>query len=112
VTPRQAAKTRTRAKIIEAAKSSFETIGYEASTVRLIADSIGMSTGAVFGNFKDKSALYAEINSHPPITPERGAQLLARLQTVTDTLAYLKGEDWQTIKGSRELIAATKAARP
>jgi AcrR family transcriptional regulator len=76
VTRRQLAKIATRQKVLEAAKSAFETHGYEAATIRWIALAAGMSTGAVFANFKDKGELYAEIYDHPPISPEVGARLM------------------------------------
>jgi AcrR family transcriptional regulator len=60
-TRRAQAKRRTREKIIAAAKSLFAERGYEASTIRDIAKAAGMSTGAVFASFTDKSDLFTEI---------------------------------------------------
>jgi AcrR family transcriptional regulator len=60
-TRRAQAKRLTREKIIAAAKSLFAERGYEASTIRDIAKAAGMSTGAVFASFTDKSDLFTEI---------------------------------------------------
>ncbi|MFN3352792.1 MAG: TetR family transcriptional regulator, partial [Brevundimonas sp.] len=43
---RQAAKVRTRGKVMEAARGLFAERGYEAATIRDIAKGAGMSTGA------------------------------------------------------------------
>ena len=55
---RQVAKQRTRGKVIEAARNLFAQRGYDAATIRDIAREAGMSTGAVFANFQDKSELF------------------------------------------------------
>jgi AcrR family transcriptional regulator len=58
---RAVAKLRTREKILASAKALFATRGYEAATIRDIAKQAGMSTGAVFASFTDKSDLFTEI---------------------------------------------------
>ena len=58
---RALAKQRTREKILASAKALFAERGYEASTIRDIAREAGMSTGAVFASFTDKSDLFTEI---------------------------------------------------
>ena len=58
---RALAKLRTREKILAAAKALFAEHGYEAATIRDIARQAGMSTGAVFASFTDKSDLFTEI---------------------------------------------------
>jgi len=58
---RALAKQRTREKIVAAATVLFSERGYEGATIRDIAKSAGMSTGAVFASFTDKSDLFAEI---------------------------------------------------
>lgn len=60
-TRRALAKQQTRAKVLEAARKLFSESGYEGATIRDIASAAGMSTGAVFANFKDKSDLFREI---------------------------------------------------
>jgi AcrR family transcriptional regulator len=58
---RTAAKQRTREKIVAAAAALFSERGYEGATIRDIAKAAGMSTGAVFASFADKSDLFGEI---------------------------------------------------
>ena len=50
---RQAAKVRTRQKVLDAARSLFAERGYEPATIRDIAKGAGMSTGSVNANFND-----------------------------------------------------------
>ncbi len=60
-TRRALAKQQTRAKVLAAARRLFSEQGYEGATIRDIASAAGMSTGAVFANFSDKSELFREI---------------------------------------------------
>src|SRR3954452_1094086 len=60
-TRRALAKQQTRAKVLAAARRLFSESGYEGATIRDIAAAAGMSTGAVFANFTDKSDLFREI---------------------------------------------------
>jgi AcrR family transcriptional regulator len=60
-TRRALAKQQTRAKVLAAARRLFSEEGYEGATIRDIAAAAGMSTGAVFANFTDKSDLFREI---------------------------------------------------
>jgi len=62
-TRRALAKQQTRAKVLAAARRLFSEHGYEGATIRDIAAEAGMSTGAVFANFSDKSDLFREIMS-------------------------------------------------
>jgi len=60
---RQAAKVRTRQKVLDAARALFAARGYEPATIRDIASGAGMSTGAVFANFQDKAELFEAVLS-------------------------------------------------
>src|SRR5213592_1514829 len=60
-TRRALAKQQTRVKVLAAARRLFSEQGYEGATIRDIAAEAGMSTGAVFANFSDKSDLFREI---------------------------------------------------
>src|SRR5947208_16222081 len=60
-TRRALAKQQTRAKVLAAARRLFSEEGYEGATIRDIAAAAGMSTGAVFANFTDKSDRFREI---------------------------------------------------
>ena len=60
---RQAAKVRTRQKVLDAARDLFSERGYDPATIRDIAKGAGMSTGAVFANFQDKAELFEAVLS-------------------------------------------------
>ncbi len=66
---RQLAKAQTRARIIAAAQKLWAKPGsYENGTIRLIADTAGMSTGAIFANFEGKEDLWrVAMGYEPPI---------------------------------------------
>lgn len=61
LTRRALPKQRTRERVLAAARSLFSERGYEGATIRDIAQAAGMSTGAVFASFADKSELFEEI---------------------------------------------------
>lgn len=85
-TRRARAHAATITNIRTAADVVFRTLGYERATMRDIARKAGMSTGAIFSNWKDKAALYRDIYGHPPISPEAGLSLLAAAQEAADRL--------------------------
>jgi AcrR family transcriptional regulator len=58
---RAAGKARSRQSLLDAAKRLFMERGYEGATVRDIAAAAGLSTGAVFASFSDKSDLFNEV---------------------------------------------------
>jgi len=62
-TRRALAKQQTRAKVLAAARKLFSEHGYQGATIRDIAAAAGMSTGAVFANFSDKTDLFRDIVS-------------------------------------------------
>lgn len=76
---RQEAKQRTAALVLAKAREIFATKGYEAATIREIAKAAGMSTGAVFANYRDKAELYTVAFGHPPIAPDVGRCLAIAL---------------------------------
>lgn len=50
-------KAATRVRILDAARESLETAGYEATNLREVARMAGVSTGAVLAHFRDKQDL-------------------------------------------------------
>lgn len=89
-TRRTLAKQQTRAKVLAAARKLFAESGYQGATIRDIAAAAGMSTGAVFANFSDKSDLFREIMAvdlEQVIAQMREAA--ARGKTVEDALLRL-----------------------
>lgn len=79
---RQASKKRTGELVLRKAREIFATQGYEAATIRSIARACGMSTGAVFANYRDKAELYAFAYGHPPVSPETGRAALLALRAL------------------------------
>lgn len=73
---RDEAKAATRAKVISAAQKAFHNEAYDEVTLRILARSIGMSTGAIYAQFEDKAALYEAAMGKP--APDVGA-FLARV---------------------------------
>lgn len=58
---RDAQKAQTRARVIEAAKAMIVERGFEATTIRDIAQRAGVATGSVFTTFSDKTELLLEV---------------------------------------------------
>ncbi|MNH89716.1 A-factor receptor protein [compost metagenome] len=84
---RQTSKVATRAKVVSAAAKLFADVGYEKATIRDIAKSAKMSTGAVFANFEDKAALYTAIQGHAPVTTEQGLELFMLMRDLIPELS-------------------------
>jgi AcrR family transcriptional regulator len=58
---RRESREATRAKLIEAAEKIFTRFGFEASSVKRIADAAGFSRGAFYSNFRDKDQLFIAV---------------------------------------------------
>jgi AcrR family transcriptional regulator len=58
---RQRQKERTRAKVLSSARELIERDGYEAVTVRMIAEHAGVAVGSVFTSFTGKADLLEEL---------------------------------------------------
>ncbi len=58
---RQAAKVRTRQKVLDAARDLFSERGYDPATIRDIAMGAGLSTGAVFANLHEMAELFEAV---------------------------------------------------
>lgn len=91
---RHLAKARTIAKIRNAARVRFTAKGYDATTIRHIANDAKMSTGAIFANFTDKEALYVDLFGHKPVSAELGRILgFALIRLLDDLDAGFPTED-------------------
>lgn len=55
------AKEATQATVLDAAHQLFSTQGWEATTIRGVADKAGMSTGAIFANYAGKTDLFIAV---------------------------------------------------
>ena len=58
---RAQSKERNRQKILDSAMALFRERGYEAATLRDIARGAGLSTGALFANFNDKTEIFLTV---------------------------------------------------
>lgn len=65
-------RNRTRAKLLEAARSLIREKGHENTTLEAIAERAGMTTGAIYGNFKNRDELFISLGQTywPPIKPQ------------------------------------------
>jgi AcrR family transcriptional regulator len=69
--PKGDKRERTRAKLLEAARALIREKGYEQTTLEDIAERAGMTTGAIYGNFKNRHDLFLALGQAywPPIKP-------------------------------------------
>lgn len=69
--PKGDKRDRTRAKLLEAARSLIREKGYEHTTLEAIAERAGMTTGAIYGNFKNRDELFLSLGQTywAPIKP-------------------------------------------
>ena len=56
--PKGDKRLRTRAKLLEAARQLIREKGYEKTTLQDVADRAGMTSGAIYGNFKNREELF------------------------------------------------------
>src|SRR3984893_19332903 len=59
--PKGDKRERTRAKLLEAARFLIREKGYEHTTLEDIAEKAGMTTGAIYGNFKNRDELFISL---------------------------------------------------
>src|ERR1041384_4843389 len=69
--PKGDKRDRTRARLLEAARSLIREKGYEHTTLDAIAERAGMTTGAIYGNFKTRDELFLALGQAywAPIKP-------------------------------------------
>lgn len=79
-------RERTRAQLIEAAADMIAKQGYEATTLEAVAASVGMTRGAIYGNFKDRDDLFLAVlvTYFRPLDPpfRRGATLKKQMRII------------------------------
>ncbi|MDB5423602.1 MAG: transcriptional regulator, TetR famil [Phenylobacterium sp.] len=106
-TRRTLAKQQTRAKVLAAARRLFSEEGYEGATIRDIASAAGMSTGAVFANFTDKSDLFREIMMVDMVAlGESMREAAGRGKGVDDALLRMFGAGYAFYKSQLPLARA------
>ncbi len=69
--PKGDKRARTRAKLIEAARDLVREKGYDQTTLDEVARRAGMTSGAIYGNFENRDALFVALGQTywPPIKP-------------------------------------------
>ncbi len=75
-----------RAKILDAARELFVEQGYEAVTMRKIAERIEYSPTAIYLHFKDKRAVVQELCDHDFLALAKKLQRIARIEDPLDRL--------------------------
>lgn len=73
--PKGDKRARTRAKLLEATRELIREQGYERTTLREVAQRAGMTSGAIYGNFRDRDELFMALADAywPPLTPQFAA---------------------------------------
>ena len=88
--PKGDKRDRTRAALLEAARALIREKGYERTTMEEVARRAGMTTGAIYGNFKNRDELFIALGQTywapvvPKITPGATfAEAMRALATAT-----------------------------
>ena len=70
--PKGDKRDRTRAALLEAARALIREKGYEQTTLEDVAERAGMTTGAIYGNFKNRDELFIALGQAywAPIAPK------------------------------------------
>ena len=81
-------RVRTRAKLLESARALIREKGHERTTLEEIAERAGMTTGAIYGNFKNRDDLFIALGQTywAPIKPKvsPGASLVEIMRAMAD----------------------------
>jgi AcrR family transcriptional regulator len=81
-------RARTRAKLLEVARALIREKGHEHTTLEEIAERAGMTTGAIYGNFKNREDLFIALGLTywTPIKPrvKPGARLADLMRAMAD----------------------------
>src|SRR6476620_7654548 len=70
--PKGDKRERTRTALLEAARALIREKGHERTTMEEVATRAGMTTGAIYGNFKNRDELFIALGQTywPPIAPK------------------------------------------
>lgn len=70
--PKGDKRQRTRALLLEAARELVREKGYDRTTLKEVAERVGMTIGAIYGNFENREALFVALGETwwPPIQPD------------------------------------------
>jgi AcrR family transcriptional regulator len=74
--PKGDKRARTRAKLLQAALELVRERGYERTTLQAVAERAGMTSGAIYGNFKNRQDLFVALGETywPAIKPTVGPE--------------------------------------
>lgn len=100
-TSRAETRSRTRARLLDAAATVFARRGYEGASLNEIAEEAGFTKGAVYSNFSSKDQLFAEVLE---------TRLVERMRAVQS--AFERTESLQDVRDSGHAIAELFAADP
>jgi AcrR family transcriptional regulator len=69
--PKGDKRERTRAALLDAARALIRETGYERTTLEQVAQRAGMTTGAIYGNFKNRDELFVALGQAywAPVAP-------------------------------------------
>src|ERR1700743_627161 len=86
--PKGDKRQRTRAKLLDAARWLIREKGHEHATMEEIAERAGMTTGAIYGNFKNREELFIALGQTywAPIKPrvKPGASFVDVMRAMAD----------------------------
>jgi AcrR family transcriptional regulator len=99
---REAQKQATRRRVLEAARDLFDEIGYDAATVRTIADRAGVSVGSVFTTFTSKDDILSQVML------DRLEELYGEIQNVTP---HLRGSTADRVRSLFAVLYAFETRR-
>src|ERR1051326_4479801 len=84
--PKGDKRERTRAKLLEAGGHLVREMGYEHTTLEAVAKRAGMTTGAIYGNFRNREELFVALGQAywPDIKPKvkRGASVRELMRAI------------------------------
>jgi AcrR family transcriptional regulator len=86
--PKGDKRVRTRAKLLEAARQLIREKGYEHTTLHEVAQRAGMTSGAIYGNFKNRDELFISLAEAywAPIKPDikPGSSFAEMMRAIAD----------------------------
>lgn len=86
--PKGDKRQRTRAALLEAARAVIREKGYDRTTLEDVAGRAGMTTGAIYGNFKSRDELFVALGQAywPPVAPQirPGATFAEAMQAMAE----------------------------
>lgn len=88
--PKGNKRARTRAKLLEAARELTREKGYDRTTMEEVARRAGMTTGAIYGNFKNRDELFIALAQTywAPVQPvfAEGSSFPEKMRTLADAV--------------------------